>query len=146
MAFSRKRNFSILVILLLLCGGMGWYILKYAEEGPITFLDYSYQLEEEKDSLDLSYIHWACACANWLEVSKFPKTENEEIQAEDCLFIEAASAQNILPDSLQYSQQVIRLYGSFYQQPGISRDYEKPTSQKPEAARVFRYDSFKMLQ
>ncbi|QNR23827.1 hypothetical protein [Croceimicrobium hydrocarbonivorans] len=145
MALSRKRIFSILVILLLLCGGMGWYILKYAEEGPITILDYSYQLEEEKDSLDLSYIFWACACANWLEVSKFPKTKGEEIQAEDCLFIEAVSAQNLLPDSLHNSQQTIRFYGSFYQHPGISRDYKKPTSQKPEAARVFRYDSFKIV-
>lgn len=98
-------------------------------QGPITFLDYPYTLEDQEDTLDLTYIQWACACANWIPTSNFevPSYANTDY-SKDCIFIESGHADLLVNEEpvKGYSSKRIRVVGSFYKNEGISRDYENP--------------------
>jgi hypothetical protein len=116
---------------------------------PIYFIDYSYTLATKRDTITLSYTNWACACANWLPNEELDEKRREEYPYfEDLhIFIEAKKSTNKIPDeymSSGYSNR-IRVFGNYYREKGISRDYERPTSEFPDYARVFRYDSFQII-
>jgi hypothetical protein len=119
------------------------------EKGKITSLDYPTKLSKKRDTIEVTYIAWACACANWLpthhlENPNYDTTEN----ADDCIFLEADVGRLVIPDEFRNGccGNKIRLIGNFYLDEGISRDYEKPTSQKPEKGKVFRYSEIEIIR
>lgn len=130
---------SLLIILIPLvfsCGNIG----------PITIFDYPNNIEKEIDTIEVTYIAWACACPNWVGADYIPENNLENL----CFFIEAEKESNKLPEKyhtsfLNEKRMRIKLIGSFYKDKGISRDYIKSTSEKPEHARVFRYTKFEVL-
>lgn len=121
-------------------------------EGLITVLDYSNTIEDRVDTIEVSYVMWACACPNWIETdflaqnSYIPENELES----KCFYIEANKETEKLPEKyhtnfLNGNRFKVKLIGNFYKDKGISRDYKKPTSEKPEYAKVFRYNEFEVL-
>ena len=119
-------------------------------EGPITYFDYPNNIDDNIDTIEVEYISWACACANWVDYSYLISNSyiSEDKLAENCFFIEAEKDSIRIPDSYfaDTNNYRIQLIGSYYKDKGISRDYIKPTSEKPEHARVFRYSQFKIIK
>jgi hypothetical protein len=135
-----KVLLSIVVLLVL---GASFFI--YSSQ-HIMFWDYPKNLSSEKETIEVTYVRWACACANWLP-TEFADADIET-QETECIFIEAANKDLIVSDSIidKYSRTIkLRLTGSFYNDKGISRTYESPTSQIPDNARVFRYTTMEIL-
>lgn len=124
-------------LLVLMCSIYGYVWNANRSEGPITYLDYAYTLESEVDTIEVNYLAWACACANWLPVGQVSDDTN-------CIFIEAAN-HSVLPEEFHNNEYTIKLVGKFYEDRGISRDYQKPTSQKPEHAKIFQYLYYEIL-
>lgn len=118
--------------------------LAYANNN-IMFWEFPKNLSNKTETIEVTYVMWACACANWLPL---PRTHPEsEIKDSECIFIEAATENLIVPDSFytDYLSKKVRLTGSYYTDKGISRTYEMPTSQRPEKAKVFRYTEIEIL-
>ncbi len=145
------KKVLIAVSAVLLVGALyaAFKIVTNQNEGPVTFLDYPYRLNNKVDTIEVTYVAWACACANWLptnflENPGFDTTDN----AKNCIFLEADRSELIIPDEYRVggNNNRIRLIGSFYTDEGISRDYNKPTSQKPEKAKVFRYTYAELIK
>lgn len=113
----------------------------------IMFWEYPNSLSKKTETIEVSYIMWACACANWLPIPR--ENPEAEIKDTDCIFIEAAIPDLIVQDSFfdenQYKKK-LRLTGSYYNDEGISRTYEMPTSQKPDKAKVFRYTKMEVIK
>ena len=117
-------------------------------KGKISFLDYPQELAAEIDTIEVTYIAWACACANWLPTSYLEDPDYEVSENdEDCVFLEAEKKELKIP-AKYYSggNNRIRLIGRFYKDKGISKDYEQPTSERPTKARVFKYAKIEILK
>jgi len=117
---------------------------------PIYFIDYSYKLTSKRDTLTLSYTNWACACANWLPLEELDKNRQEEYPYfEDLhIYIEAKNNSCKIPEKfigVGYGNQ-IKVFGKYFENSGISIDYSRPTSEFPNYARVFQYDSFEIVK
>ena len=117
---------------------------------PIYFIDYANKLTAKRDTLTLSYTNWACACANWLPKEELDSSKIlDDIYFEKLhIYIEAKNYECRIPDKFigsGYGNQ-IKVYGSYYTEQGISRDYSRPTSEFPDYARVFQYDSFEIIK
>ena len=105
-------------------------------------------LSGKQETLEVTYIHWACACANYLDVRHFQDHPNEEVKDTDCFFIEPANANIVVPESFEnedYWDCNLRLTGQFYLDHGIPDSYVSPTPETPERARVFRYEAFELV-
>ncbi|OQP60705.1 hypothetical protein A3860_32415 [Niastella vici] len=106
----------------------------------------SNSLEEKEQTLELSYIAWACDCANWAtseDIQKYNDTE-EDALAEQSIFIEPADKSLILPDTLGYSMDIIKFTGHFYKKKGFPKEYS--SQEKPDKARVFRYTKYQVIR
>lgn len=104
-------------------------------------------LSNKTETIEVSYVAWACACANWLPIPR--ENPDAEILDTDCIFIEAATDEVKVPESFfdeNYNSKKLRITGNFYNEEGISRTYESPTSQKPDKAKVFRYTKIEVLE
>lgn len=98
------------------------------------------------ETLDLTYIAWACDCANWASeesMSKYPHNADDSL-AIMSIFIEPADSSLVLPDTLGYSGDKVRFTGSFYEYSGFLENYQSIKS--PDKARVFRYTRYKVLK
>ncbi len=106
----------------------------------------SNQLEEEVQDVELTYIAWACDCANWATLEDAEKyAENiEDSLAHKSIFIEPASKSIELPDTLGYANDVIKFTGSFYENIGYPKNYY--SFQTPPKARVFRYIEYEVIE
>ena len=117
---------------------------------PIYFIDYSYKLTSQRDTLTLSYTRWACACANWLPQEELDRNRQEEYPYfEDLhIYIEANNSACKIPEKyigVGYGNH-IKVYGQYFKNLGISKDYSRPTNEFPDYARVFQYDSFEIIK
>lgn len=109
-------------------------------ESEVLEPEHAADLHSKIDTLEVKYMNWACACANWLpttylEDSNYNASENTS----DCIYIEASEDKMKLPEDLKAGNITLQVIGSFYKEKGVSKDYIQPTSEKPEEARVFRY-------
>lgn len=100
-------------------------------------------LEEQVQTLELSYVSWACDCANRVTASDISKYEGDEL-AKHCVYIEPASSAAALPDSISYSSDKVRFTGQFYINKGFPEGYS--SHENPDSASLFRYTSFQILQ
>jgi hypothetical protein len=104
------------------------------------------KLEEKVQTLDLHYIAWACACANWATSEDIEKYEkNEEALAAHSIFIEPADSSLILPDSIGTTGDIIKFTGHFYKEKGFPKDYGYE-EQRPDKARVLRYTKYEIIR
>lgn len=108
-------------------------------------IDHAHDLSPQKEIIEVSYINWACDCAEW-------KVSGEEIPEDSLehysIFIEGSESNNRyeLTDLADNCWPVkMKLTGRYYLDKGISRDYDV-MHEKPDKARVFRYDQFEILE
>lgn len=103
------------------------------------------KLSGKKETLELVYIAWGCACANWITPENFEKHKNDDLD-KYCIFIEPENKNLEIDQFLYYdfAKQKIRLTGQFY----LEKDYPKGTEETEETlqkARVFRYNKIEIL-
>ena len=122
-----------------------------SEPNPTSKSDIEYYpannspLENGIRTVNLTYISWACECANWIEEGNYDKYSDQDKLAENSIFLEPVDSSLILPDTLGYSADIIKFTGQFYTEKGYPKNYPK-SEQKPEPARVFRYINYKVIR
>ena len=94
-------------------------------------------------TLELTYITWACDCANWATKINLEQYSGDTL-ASKSIFIEPAHQDLELPDSLGYSNDVIKFTGQFYNKKGFPKGYH--SNQAPKASRVFRYTDYEVVE
>ena len=102
----------------------------------------SNELTGKEQRIELSYIAWACDCANWANDVNRIIEEEENDRNGCCIFIEPANSAVALPDSMQASGNKIIFTGQFYKNPGYPKGYY--SDENPEPAPVFRYTSYQI--
>lgn len=141
---KKTRPFIVVLIVVILIITLRGINIFDKKEGRITFLDYPKNLSKKTETIELGYIDWACACANWL-----PKTNSETLDdteiVDNCIFIEADNKAVKISEENKKGH-IIKLTGSFYKDEGISRDYVKQTSEKPKPAKVFKYTKAEIIK
>jgi hypothetical protein len=113
------------------------------KEEPKIISDSTNVLENKFQQLELEYIVWGCACANWITPKDLIKYQDSGL-AKHCIFIEPADSTLDLPDNFQSASQKIIVKGQFY----AREDYPKGTIQTEETlekAKVFRYTKIKVV-
>lgn len=101
------------------------------------------ELEKEKN-IELTYIAWACECANWATKTDIVKYQDfKDKLAEKCVYIEAANPEVEFPDSLIKFNTKVLFKGNFYKNKGFPNGFE--SEQNPEKAKVFRYYEYKII-
>jgi len=104
------------------------------------------KLEEKEETIELTYIAWACACANWApieEIEKHPGISGDSL-ADLCIYIEHADKSPALPDTICASGDIIKLTGKFYKEKGLPKDVR--LIENPDKARVFRYTNYEIVK
>ena len=94
-------------------------------------------------TLELTYITWACDCANWATKINLEQYSGDTL-ARKSIFIEPAHQDKELPDSRGYSNDVIKFTGQFYNKKGFPKGYH--SNQAPKASRVFRYTDYEVVE
>jgi hypothetical protein len=102
------------------------------------------KLEDKKQIITMRYIAWACDCANWVSQKDIAKYGNTDYLDKYCVYVEPATPELALPDSIGCSNDVVVFTGSFYKNKGFPKGYK--SDEMPEKARVFRYTRFKIVQ
>lgn len=102
-------------------------------------------LKNEVIHLEMTYIAWGCDCANWATLADIKHYSNMpgDSLVYMSVFIEPAAESLVLPDTLDYSNNLIRFTGSFYERRGVPENYS--SIENPDKARVFRYTAFQVL-
>ena len=103
-------------------------------------------LNDNIETIELTYIAWACDCANWAkneDLEKYSENINNAL-AKQSIFIEPANETIELPDTLGYSNDIIKFTGQFYNEKGFPKGFY--SFQKPEKSRVFRYTEFEVIE
>ena len=103
-------------------------------------------LEEKEQTIELSYIAWACDCANWAtaeDIQKYHDNSGDSL-ADHSIFIEPADATVSLTDTLGYNGDIIKFTGQFYKEKGFPKEYR--SQEKPDKARVFRYTKYQVIE
>ncbi len=104
------------------------------------------ELAQKVQTLELTYIAWACDCANWAtqeDLKKYSDNIGDSL-ADQSIFVEPDNPSLALPDTLGFSNDVIRFTGQFYKNKGFPQGYQ--SSQDPEKASVFRYTKYEVLK
>lgn len=115
----------------------------------ISSFDRPWIPSSERQTIEVTYINWACDCADFVETRNFKENPVSEPEEEDFLFIEPEK-ESIKLDSTFYSSihysKNLRLTGRFYIDKGIPKSYEMKTPVKPEHAKVFLYDTIELVE
>lgn len=104
--------------------------------------DPSNVLSGKTQSLELHYIVWGCACANWVTPENLEKYKDLNLD-EYCIFIEPERPDLDLPIYFDPFRHYIKVTGQFYERP----DYPKGTPETEEQldkAPVFRYSQLEV--
>ncbi len=105
-----------------------------------------HKLEEKEQTIDLSYIAWACDCANWATQEDIRKYHDNlgDTLADLSIYVVPINDSLTLPDTLGYSGDIIKFTGHFYKEEGFPKGYN--SFEDPEKARVFRYRAFQVIK
>ncbi|GAB2833533.1 hypothetical protein GCM10027043_39440 [Ferruginibacter profundus] len=110
---------------------------------PKIISDSTNELTGKIQQLELEYVVWGCACANWISPGDRIKYQKENALSSHSIFIEPADSTLRLPDFFDASKHNLIVTGQFYK----NEDYPKGTLQTEEnleKAKVFRYTEFRM--
>ena len=122
------------------------FIIHYFNS-TVTAFNNPRKLTGKTETIEVSYVNWACDCADFIE-TKYYSNPNYETREEDCIFIEPSKPELQVPDSFynNYFGKIVRLKGQFYTELGIPTNYEKKTDgEKPVKAKVFRYEEIEII-
>jgi hypothetical protein len=124
-------------------------LIKYMLQ--ITFLLYllscttkENKLEPNTQKIQLQYVAFACACANWATAKDIKQYSDTGNLSEHCIFVEPENLKLTLSDTLGYNGDIVEFTGKYYVNKGYPKDYlqnEEPV----EKAKVFRYTSYKII-
>ena len=106
---------------------------------------YTKNLEGKIKTIDLRYISWGCACANWTDSKDYYKYLDSGRVSDIAIFIEPFDSSLRLPDTLGYSGDIIKFTGQFYKEKGYPKNYIK-TEEEVDSARVFRYTKYEIME
>ena len=101
------------------------------------------------ETIEVSYVNWACDCADFIETKFYNDDPQYEAKEEDCIFIEPSDINNKIPPvyyEKEHFDNYLKLSGQFYIDDGIPNSYDRKTPKKPQKARVFRYNSFELVR
>lgn len=103
-------------------------------------------VEEKEQTIELSYIAWACDCANWATLEDIHKFSDniDDTLAKLSVFIEPATPGIKLPDTLGYNGDIIKFTGHFHKEKGVPAGYH--SFEPVEKASVFRYTSYTVIK
>lgn len=134
------RNFFTYFIAFSFLLAITFFIILYFNHN-ITFLDTPNKLSKKQETISVRHIRWACDCADFIETNQELYLEDGNIDENKLFFLEADndSLKTLLSRSTDVYGNIIVLIGSYYEDMGISRDYEMKTPEKPDKARVFRF-------
>jgi len=107
------------------------------------------KLSGKTETIEVSYINWACDCADFIETKFYSYNSEYEAKVEDCIFIEPSNKANKIPDDYYDKgnfDYYLKLNGQFYNDQGVPKSYDRKTPEKPKKAKVFRYDSFELIK
>jgi hypothetical protein len=154
----------ILISLIAICTLIVLYIIKKGKRGkirnaillcliPFVFLIpliFHYfqldKLDEKQQTIELSYVDWACDCANWatpLDLKKYHDNINDTL-AKLSMYIEPSNKGLELPDSFYVSGNTIKFTGRFYRYEKFPKHYF--SIELPERAKVFQYDRYEIIK
>jgi len=103
-------------------------------------------LNEKVETIELTYIAWACDCANWAtknDLKRYSENIGDSL-AHRSIFIEPANQSIELADTLGYSNDIIKFTGQFYEKKGFPKDYQ--SFENPDKARIFRYSDYEVVK
>lgn len=101
-------------------------------------------LDTKTETLELEYIVFGCACANWIKKEDLKK-DNGKLIMEHYFFIEPANTKLELPVEFDAFKNRIRVTGQFYK----NKDYPKGTikgEENLERAKVFQYSEIEVIK
>ena len=142
----------------ILLGGLAlvWLLFAFIIIGGyfMSYYNRAWILSGKIETIEVTEVMWACDCADFIETKYYKNNPEYEVKEEDCIFIEAARPEVDIPESFfekSYNEKgrinyALRLTGQFYKDKGISRTYRSKAAGGPDRARVFRYDSFKIIE
>ena len=114
------------------------------KEHIATFKDSNY-LDPNIQTLELEYIDWSCACANWAVENDIDKYKDTGKLSEHCVFSEPAYSNITLPDTLGYSGDIIKFTGQFYMRKGYPKGYIQ-NEEHADSAKIFRYNNYSVIR
>ena len=92
---------------------------------------------EKEQNIELTYIAWACKCANWATKNDIDEYQDfEDKLAEKCVYIEAVNTEVEFPDSLIKFNTKVLFKGNFYKNKGFPKGFE--SDQNPEKVNLIR--------
>ena len=101
-------------------------------------------LETKIETLELDYVVFGCACANWIKKEDLEK-DNGKLNIEHYFFIEPANSKLELPDEFDAFKNRIKVTGQFYK----NKDYPKGMKkgeENIERAKIFRYNKIELTK
>lgn len=107
------------------------------------------KLSDKSEVIEVSYINWACNCADFIETKFYILNPKYEAKSEDCIFIEPADSGLRVSESFyikDHFDKNLKLTGSFYLEKGVPDSYEQAVPGRPEKAKVFRYTKIEIIE
>jgi len=94
------------------------------------------------ETLELRYIVWGCACANWVTPEDLRKYNDNGLDKHS-IFIEPAKPELELPLYFGPARHYIKVTGQFYVKPDYPKGTEE-TEEQLDKAKVFRYSTIEV--
>ncbi len=107
------------------------------------------QLSGKTETLEVSYINWACDCPDFIDRKYYKDNPDYEAKEEDCIFIEPLDNDKKIPQEYYekgHFKYYLKLRGQFYEDKGVPNSYDLKTPEKTKKGKVFRYDSFELAK
>jgi len=115
----------------------------------ISCIDKPGKLSGVTETIEVSYVNWACDCPNFIETKFYKNNSAYETNVEDCIFIESSNERITIPENYfenGHFKYHLKLTGQFYVDKGVPDSYDPKTPEKPEKAKVFRFDRFELVK
>lgn len=105
----------------------------------------TFTLEDTIRTLNLTYLLWGCECPNWTITENLYRDQEDGTLAMKSFYIEPASDDLILPDTIGYNGDEVLFTGQFYNEKGYPKNYVK-TEQVAGKSKVFRYTKYEIIK
>lgn len=100
------------------------------------------KLKSELDTIEVTYMSFACDCPNWHDLSQKPENAEPSMSPTYGYYIEPPSKELELSDRIR--QCTVRLIGRHYTTQGWPKDFDR-TDPNPPTGNVFRYYAYEMV-
>jgi hypothetical protein len=100
------------------------------------------ELDNKVVKVKVTFIAYGCECANW-RILTINGEKCKEPNRED-IFLEALEPKKEIPEHASQNGKTIELAGKFYKRKGFPKNYHH-SEQQPEKARIFQYNSYKII-